>query len=178
MPLFSPSPAGPFPPSTALLSSAGMPAPCSQHTLLPSCSSRDSHDLGHLRLTPATGGFSAAAAGHASVQPPEGRAQGRGVGKARLTKLCSPCSFWLLLAADFKGGAGCFAISGQSWGPSFVPMTQCFQQPRAFCQTHLLALPGCCYYLLFNPIIILANSKASQDAACCEDSTKLSTTSS
>lgn len=65
----------------------------------------------------------------------------------------------------------------QSLGP--VPMTQCFQQPRAFCQTHLLALLCLCYYLLFEPLIILANSgKVPQDAACWEDTTKLSTISS
>lgn len=60
-----------------------------------------------------------------------------------------------------------------------VPMTQCFQQPKAFCQTHLLAPLCLCYYLLFNSVIILANSgKVSQDAACWENTIQLSTTSS
>lgn len=156
-----------------------MLAQYSQHRCLPRWFIREKQGPGHLRWMSATGGFFSAACCRAWQLAHIQRAEHATAawGRWGWPTISPHAASGLHCNANFKGGTSCFAIWMQSSVP--VPMTQYFQQPRAFCQTHLLALLCLCYYLLFNPVIILANSgKVSQDAACWEDTTKLSTVSS
>lgn len=117
-----------------------------QGTALPGSLIRQNQGLGHVRWRLTAGATAAVHTGY--------------------TTSLGPARFWPAPCLMPRVGRG-----AQLSKPKLqtVPMTQCFQQPRAFCQVHLLALLCPCYYLLFNSVIILANpGTVSQDTACLE----------